>query len=127
MNDQQRVGETGDIEALQSRHPDVLTIQELHAHHPELSFNELQLRVFAGCRRFVSVVGGGSYLASWCGGTNVVYARGGWEVECGALESWFGAFSGARVIPVSSPEQLLAAVDRELLGDALAEPSPTST
>jgi hypothetical protein len=115
VNDHQRVGDLGEIEEVVRRHPDVLTIQQLHARHPELSFNELQLRVFAGCRRFVSVVGGSSYLASWFGGTNVVYARGGWEVDCGAFEGWFGAFSGARVVAVSTPEALLAAVDRELL------------
>jgi len=115
VDDHQRVGEIGDIEALTRRHPDVLTIQALHARHPELSFNELQLRVFAGCRRFVSVLGGSSYLASWFGGVNVVYARGGWEVECGAFENWFGAFSGARVIAVSTPESLRSAIERELL------------
>jgi hypothetical protein len=111
----QRVGELGDFEAIASRFPDVFTIQALHARHPELSFNELQLRLFAGCRRFVSVVGGSAYLASWFGGVNVVYARAGWEVDCGAFASWFDAFSGARVIAVSSPEELLRAVEQEFL------------
>jgi hypothetical protein len=69
--------ELDDIDAVKSAFPDVVTIQELHAAHAELTFNELQLRVFAGCGRFVSVVGGASYLASYFGGTNVVYARRG--------------------------------------------------
>jgi hypothetical protein len=126
VNDHQRVGETGDIEALQKRHPDVLTIQELHAQYPEFSFNELQLRVFSGCRRFISVIGGSAYLASWFGGTNIIYARAGWELESGALESWFTAFSKAKVIAVSSPEELLAAVDREFMGEVQPESPPPS-
>ena len=74
-------------------YPDVLTIQELHARHPEIGFNELQLRLFSGCEKFVSVLGGSSYLASYFGGTNVVYARRGWEVACGAYQRWFNLFS----------------------------------
>ena len=115
VDDHQSIQEVGDIEAVTRAFPDVLTIQALHMRHPELTFNELQLRVFAGCERFVSVVGGSSYLASLFGGTNVVFARGGWEVDCGAFERWFDRFSGARVIAVNSPAALLAAVDSELL------------
>jgi hypothetical protein len=115
--DHQEVREPGDIEAVKATYPDVLTIQELHAEHPRLTFNELQLRLLAGCERFVSVLGGGSYLASYFGGTNVVYARRGWEVACGAYERWFDRLSGARVVAASTPRDLMAAVERELLAD----------
>jgi hypothetical protein len=113
--DHQEIQELGDIESVQAAFPDVLTIQDLHQEHPHLTFNELQLRLFAGCSRFVSVVGGGSYLASYFGGTNVVYARRGWEVACGAYERWFDRFSGAHVVAASTPDDLLAAVAKELL------------
>jgi len=115
VNDAQLVGELGDIEALKAAFPQVLTIQELHARHPGMGFNELQLRLFAGCEHFVSVVGGSSYLASWFGGVNVVYARGGWEVECGAFDNWFQEFSGAKVVAVSTPDALRDAVQRHLV------------
>ena len=49
------------------------------------------------------------------GGVNVVYAKRGWEVACGAYERWFDRFSGARVIAASTPEELLDAVGREML------------
>ncbi len=116
VNDHQSIREIGDIEAIRAAYPDVLTIQDLHARHPELGFNELQLRVFAGCERFVSVLGGSAYLASWFGGVNVVYARRGWEVTCGAYDRWFDRFSGARVVAAATPDELRAAVARELLG-----------
>ncbi len=114
VNDHQPISELGDIEMLKGAYPDVLTIQELHAKHPELGYNELQLRLYAGCERFVSVLGGSSYLASWFGGVNVVYAKRGWEVACGAYERWFDRFSGARVVAVSTHEELRRAVEREM-------------
>jgi hypothetical protein len=109
--------EIGDLEAVTQAFPEVVTIQALRARHPELGYNELQLRLYAGCERFVSVLGGGSYLASWFGGTNVVYAQQGWEVDCGAYERWFDRFSGAKVIAVATPHDLLRAVDQHLLRD----------
>jgi hypothetical protein len=115
VNDHQTIREPGDIEKIRNAYPDVLTIQDLHARHPALGFNELQLRLFAGCEKFVSVLGGSSYLASYFGGTNVVYARRGWEVAADAYRRCFGLFSGARVIPVGAPRQLLEAVERDLL------------
>lgn len=115
VNDHQTIHESDDIDAVTRTYPDVLTIQQLQAEHPDLSFNELQLRLFAGCERFVSVLGGSSYLASYFGGTNVVFARRGWEVACGAYERWFHLFSGARVVRTASPQALLRAVEAELL------------
>ena len=115
VNDHQSVREAGDIEAVKRRYPDVVTIQDLAADNPDLSFNQLQLNLLAGCERFVSVLGGASYLASYFGGTNVVYARRGWEVSCGAFENWFDRFSGARVVAAGTPAELLGTVERELL------------
>jgi hypothetical protein len=125
VNDHQTIHEGGDIEAVLRAYPDVRTIQQLRAEHPDLSFNELQLRLFASCDRFVSVLGGSSYLASYFGGTNVVFARRGWEVACGAYHRWFHRFSGARVFATASPAELLRTVERELLGaaDPVAEPA----
>jgi hypothetical protein len=115
VNDHQKIRESGDIDAIRHAYPDVLTIQDLHARHPGLGFNELQLRLFAGCEKFVSVLGGSSYLASYFGGTNVVYARRGWEVACSAYRRWFNLFSGARVVAAGTPRHLLQAIEQELL------------
>jgi hypothetical protein len=114
--DHQTIYEIGDIETVRRTFPDTVTIQELHARYPTLTFNELQLRLYSGCRRFVSVLGGNAYLASYFGGTNIVLARQGWEVDCQAYERWFDRFSGARVVAVSSERELVQAVEREFLG-----------
>jgi hypothetical protein len=115
VNDHQTIGNLGDIEAVEQAFPEVRTIQQLRAEYPDLSYNELQLRLFAGCERFVSVLGGSSYLASWFCGTNVVLAKRGWEVACGAYDGWFDRFSGARVMRVRSGRELLRTVEREYL------------
>ena len=115
VGDDSDVREMGDFEAVKQAFPDVITIQELHARHPDLTFNELQLRLFASCSRFVSVLGGASYLASYFGGTNVIYAQQGWEIDCGAYEGWFDQFSGARIIAARTRAELLRAVQHELL------------
>ncbi len=116
VEDGSEIREFGDIDVVRQTFPEVITIQDLHEEHPELTFNELQLRLFATCERFVSVVGGSSYLASYFGGTNIVYAQQGWEVDCGAFSSWFDEFSGARVIAAATPAELIRAAQSEFLG-----------
>lgn len=115
VNDHQTIHDNDDLDAVTRAFPDVLTIQQLRAAHPGLGYNELQLRLFASCERFVSVLGGSSYLASYFGGTNVVFARRGWEVACGAYDRWFDRFSGAHVSAASTPSELLRAIERQLL------------
>jgi hypothetical protein len=112
-SDHQKIHEIGDIEAVKSTFPDTVTIQELQARYPTLTFNELQLRLYSNCQRFVSVLGGSAYLASYFGGTNIVFAQRGWEVDCGAYQRWFNRFSGARVVAIGSGGELLEAVERE--------------
>jgi hypothetical protein len=113
VGDHQAIRDLGEFEIIGARFPDVLTIQQLHAKHPELSFNELQMRLFANCERFVSVLGGSSFLASYFVGTNIVYAREGWEVSCNAYAHWFHLFSGAKVLSARTHRQFLESVRRE--------------
>jgi hypothetical protein len=117
VGDHDVLQEPGDIEAVEDAFPEVVTIQQLHAEHADLMFNELQLRLYASCERFVSVLGGGSYLASYFGGVNIVYAQAGWEIDCGAYERWFDRFSGADVVAAGSPAELLRLVEERFLRD----------
>ena len=115
VNDHQPILPFGDFEALRAHFPDVLTIQQLHARHPEMTFNELQMKLFACCERFVSVLGGASYLASYFGGTNIVLARSGWEVNCDAYRNWFRLFSGARVLRAATANELHELARKEFM------------
>jgi hypothetical protein len=113
VDDHQPIQEFGDLAAIQARFPDVLTIQQIHERHTDLSYNELQMRLFANCRRFVSMLGGSSYLASYFGGKNIVYAREGWEVSCNAYVNWFHLFSGTTIFHARTASQVLELVRRE--------------
>ena len=113
VNDHQPIAEFGDHDAIRREFPEVLTIQQIHAEHPGLSFNELQMKLFANCNHFVSVLGGSSYLASYFGGKNIVLGREGWEVESNAFTNWFHEFSGAKVIPAATSTELFDLVRRE--------------
>ncbi len=115
VNDHQPIEPFGDFEAIATHFPEVLTIQQLHALHPEFTFNELQMRLFANCERFISVLGGSAYLASYFGGTNVVYARAGWEVQADAYTNWFHLFSGARMRHARKPRELHEMVRQEFV------------
>ncbi len=115
VGDHQAIRDLGDFEFIRERFPDILTIQQIHSAHPQLSFNELQLRLFANCERFISVLGGSSFLASYFGGTNIVYAREGWEVSCNAYSHWFHLFSGARILSARTHRQWLDIVRREFV------------
>jgi hypothetical protein len=103
-----------DFQMIREKFPDVIVMQDLQK-GTALSYNQLQLHVFANCSRFISVLGGGSYLASYFGGTNIIYARAGWEVTCKAYRNWFHQFSGARIIQVNDYRELIETVSKEFL------------
>ena len=49
---------------IKENYPDVLLIQDIHSQNPDLSFNELQLMLFANANYFISTQGGYSILCS---------------------------------------------------------------
>jgi len=115
VGDHQQIREFSDLAMINERFPEVLTIQHIHRQHTNLSYNELQMRLFANCRRFVSVLGGSFFLCSYFGGKNIVYAKEGWEVSADAYNNWFHRFSGAQVIRAKTPKRLLELVQHEFL------------
>ena len=88
------------------KYPSVRSIQSIHRESPKASFNELQIRVYAGCERFVSVQGGNSVLASYFGGTSIIYAVSGLEIEMGEYHTIFPRLSGANIVHVDKFDSL---------------------
>ena len=95
---------------LVARYDGITTMQELHAENPEYSFNELQLRVYANCRNFISVQGGNAVLASYFGGVNVVKVMRGQERRKGDYR-YFRKFAGTTVLPCTSEYEFMLAVE----------------
>ncbi len=70
------------------------------------NFNHFQLALHASCDRFISVQGGSSYLSSYFGGTNIIYAIEGGEL-IGSFGGYFRKLGDCDVIHVSSYPELL--------------------
>jgi len=77
-------------------YPKVMTIQDLHSKY-DLTYNELQLKLYANCDKFVTVQGGQPVLASYFGGTNIIFARKGQELHCFSYQNWYNLFGGSDI------------------------------
>lgn len=60
------------------------------------SYNELQLKLFANCQKFITVQGGLAILASYFGGTNIIYAHHSPEFRIGSVY-WYDEFGGSKI------------------------------
>jgi len=69
--DWSKVLDYGDFDLIKKKYPDVFTIQDL-AKIKGLNFNQTQLKVYANCKRFIGVAGGGSWLCHYFGGKSLV-------------------------------------------------------
>ena len=107
----------GDIEIgvlqehmLKNEFPDVLFFDDL-LEQTGLMYNELQLKVFANCERFISVAGGSAFLASYFGGVNVIFRKDGpnpsHRERVYNSGSWLKRLSGSEIVGVSSMHELL--------------------
>lgn len=104
-----------DDASILAKHPGVRPLASLSSAY---SYNRLQLLVYANCKAFISVQGGSSILASFFGGTNIVYAVRGIEVETpGTYTKHYPRFSGATLHHVSTYDDLLATVRASFCGE----------
>jgi glycosyltransferase involved in cell wall biosynthesis len=64
----------GDDELLK-KYPKVISINGLIDKHPDLTYNEIQLRVFANCEKYISSNGGQLILSAYFGGENIIFSK----------------------------------------------------
>jgi hypothetical protein len=105
-----------DFEMIQHLHPEVILFQHLlTAHSATYSYNRLQFALHANCDRFISVQGGNSYLASYFGGTNIVYAVRGSEVDHNSFEGYYRRFSNCNVLWRNNYDDLIMTVREQFI------------
>lgn len=100
----------GDYALIADRYADrVLSVHDLARANPDLTFNTLQLMLFANCERFITMNGGYGILASYFGGTNLIYSRECMEIapKVDSFRRWYHRFGGSRIVVSDSTEQLL--------------------
>jgi len=62
------------------------------------NFNHFQLLIHANCNNFISVQGGNSVLASYFGGTNIIYSKDGGELNCDAYNGHYKKYSNCNIL-----------------------------
>lgn len=75
----------------------IILMQDLNVLNPTISFNEVQVRMFARSRCFMSVQGGNSIMASYFGGTNLIFARKGFELDFQAYHHKYQLLAGTKI------------------------------
>ena len=66
--------ELNDDEVLK-KHPKVYSLYDVMDMYPDLSINEIQLRLFANCSKYISSNGGQLILSAYFGGENIIFSK----------------------------------------------------
>lgn len=87
----------------------VINYTDLLLKYPEMTYNELQFKLFANCDNYISVQGGNSHICSLFGKTNINYIIQGKELREGYFDEsgWYYRMNHCRTIPVQSYYELL--------------------
>lgn len=100
----------GDYEMIKKEFPDVQILQEINT---TKTINELQLELFGKCRKFITMNGGHSILASYFGGENIIYSKYGSPQakelypQINSFYRWYHLFNKSRIDHVESINKLL--------------------
>lgn len=91
----------------------VTNIHKLADDNLDLSFNQLQLMVMANSEAFITMNGGYSIMASYMGGTNIIYSKECQELnpEVNSFYRWYNRFGGSRIVHVDEYEDLYERVE----------------
>jgi hypothetical protein len=102
----------GDFELLK-QYPKVINFHDFVDKYNKLSFNTLQLMLFANCQKYITLNGGHAILAAYFGGENFIMSKYGKpqarEItdNVNSYYRWYNEFGGQRCIHVSNEEILL--------------------
>ena len=81
---------------------DVYLFDDVVEKYNHYTYNEVQLKVMANCKRFITVCGGNSILSSFFDGTVISYVHKGKELRPNYFgeNSYFSKLSDAKIIPI---------------------------
>ena len=98
-------------DAILTKHPEVLSIEQLHKQHPYLTYNTLQVMIYANCERFISVSGGTTIFISYFAPQTVMYGHICRDIYNGSTKGWYKQLSGTEVFDVPTYDTLIRKVD----------------
>lgn len=102
---------------LLKKHPKVISINDLIEKYPGLTYNEIQLRVFANCEKYISSNGGQLILSAYFGGENIIFSKECREISKGvnSFNRWYHRLGGGIFQHVDNYEDLLELVKEKWL------------
>jgi hypothetical protein len=108
VSDNSEILDLGEHDWLKENHPKVILMNDLFTEYQNEvnNFNHLQLMVYANCNHFVSVHGGTAALASYFGGTNVIFSKRGMEHVFNEFNTIFPKLSGAKILHAKKEQEL---------------------
>lgn len=101
----------GDFNLIRKRYSDVIIIQDLLKDY-NTTFNDLQMRIFAGCSRFITSNGGQAILTSYFGGENIIFTKKCRELlpEVNSFYRWYHKFGNSIIKVVNKENELIEIV-----------------
>ena len=97
------------------KHPNVYSLYDVMGMYPELSVNEIQLRIFANCTKYVSSNGGQLILSAYFGGENIIFSKKCRELDpnVNSFYKWYHKLGGAVFQHVNNYGDLLELVKQK--------------
>ena len=110
--------ELGDDEVLKN-HPKVISINDLINKYPDLNYNEIQVRVFANCEKYISSNGGQLILSAYFGGENIIFSKECRELnpEVNSFYRWYYKLGGGVFQHVNNYHDLIDLVKLKWVDD----------
>ena len=97
------------------KHPNVYSLYDVMGMYPELSVNEIQLRIFANCTKYVSSNGGQLILSAYFGGENIIFSKKCRELDpnVNSFYKWYHKLGGTVFQHVNNYGDLLELVKQK--------------
>jgi glycosyltransferase involved in cell wall biosynthesis len=94
-------------------HPEILTFKELQQKYNQYTINELQLRIFAGCEKYISSNGGQLILSAYFGGENIIFSKESREHDpnVNSFYRWYDKLGNGTFHQVNNYTDLLKIVE----------------
>lgn len=102
--DNSEIKDLNEKDWIREKYPDVLLMDDLFAENKNLvnNYNHLQLMVYANADKFISIHGGTAALASYFGGTHIIYSKQGREHYLNEFHTIFPKLSSAKIYHAKS-------------------------
>jgi hypothetical protein len=106
--DNSEIYELDEYDWLERNYPNVVLMEQLYKENKgnANNFNHLQLMVYANASKFISIHGGTATLASYFGGTNLIFSKKGPEHHFNCYQKLYPKLSGAKILHAKTDEQV---------------------